>query len=146
MASLNKVFLMGNLTRDPERRTFANGGYVTRFSMATNRRYKHNGEMKEEVTFIDCDVFGSTGDAVAQYCRKGSPVIVEGRLKSEQWEDRQTGQKRSRMKVACESVQFINSAQSRTEYEPEPAPAKQQMPVYQEPLPTSEINHDDIPF
>jgi len=110
MSSLNKVFLMGNLTRDPEMRSFAGGGHVCAIGLAVNRRFHTSqGEDREEVCFVDVDVFGRQAENVATYLRKGSPVLIEGRLRLDQWDDRQTGQKRSRLKVTAESVQFIGA-------------------------------------
>jgi len=85
MSSLNKVFLMGNLTRDPEMRTFGTGGQVCAISLAVNRRFRTSqGEDREEVCFVDVDVFGRQAENVANYLRKGSPALIEGRLRLDQ--------------------------------------------------------------
>ena len=110
MASFNKVILMGNLTRDPELRYTPKGTAVTKIGLAVNRVWTNEaGEKKEEVTFVDIDMFGRTAENVAQYMRKGSPLLVEGRLRLDQWDDKQTGQKRSKLGVVAESVQFLGS-------------------------------------
>jgi len=109
MASFNKVILMGNLTRDPELRYTPKGMAVAKIGLAVNRTWRNEaGEQKEEVTFIDVDIWGRTAENVGQYMRKGSPILIEGRLKLDQWDDKQTGQKRSRLGVTAETVQFLS--------------------------------------
>jgi len=109
MSSFNKVILMGNLTRDPELRYTPKGSAVAKVGLAVNRQWKsESGEKKEEVTFVDVDVFGRTAENVGQYMRKGSSMLIEGRLKLDQWDDKQTGQKRSRLGVVAETVQFLS--------------------------------------
>lgn len=108
MANFNKVILMGNLTRDPEMRYTPKGTAVARLSLAVNRRYTtETGESKEEVTFVDVDAWGKQAEVIAQYCRKGKPLLVEGRLKLDTWDDKATGQKRSRLGVVLEGFQFV---------------------------------------
>jgi single-strand DNA-binding protein len=110
MASFNKVILVGNLTRDPELRYTPKGTAVAKIGIAVNRVYTNEaGEKKEEVTFVDVDVWGRTAENVGQYMRKGRPIMIEGRLKLDQWDDKQTGQKKSRLGVVAESVQFLGS-------------------------------------
>ncbi len=110
MASFNKVILMGNLTRDPELRYTPKGTAIAKIGLAVNRTWRNEaGETKEEVTFVDVDVFGRTAENVGQYMRKGRPIMVEGRLKLDTWDDKQTGQKRSRLGVIAETVQFLGS-------------------------------------
>src|SRR5271168_3203868 len=110
MASFNKVILMGNLTRDPELRYTPKGTAIAKIGVAVNRVWTtESGEKKEEVTFVDVDIFGRTAENVSQYMRKGRPILVEGRLKLDQWDDKQTGQKRSRLGVVAETVQFLGS-------------------------------------
>ena len=110
-AGFNKVFLMGNLTRDIEVRTIApTGTTVGGFGIAVNRQFRtKDGELRDEVTFVDCEAFGRTAETLSKYLRKGSPVLLEGRLKLDQWEDKQTQQKRSKLKVVLENVQFLSS-------------------------------------
>jgi single-strand DNA-binding protein len=108
MASFNKVILLGNLTRDPELRYTPKGMAVAKLGMAVNRSYKtESGETKEEVTFLDIDAWGKQAELISQYLRKGNPLFVEGRLKLDQWDDKQTGQKRTAVRVVMENFQFI---------------------------------------
>jgi single-strand DNA-binding protein len=108
-ASLNKVFLMGNLTRDPELRYVPSGTAVANFTLAVNRPYKDSsGEKKEDVSFIRIVVWGKMAEICGEYLAKGRPVLVEGRLKSRSWED-QSGQKRSALDVVAMNVQFLGS-------------------------------------
>lgn len=108
MASYNKVLLMGNLTRDPQLKYLPNQTPVVEFGIACNRKYKlQSGEQKEEVTFVDCSAFGRTAEVINQYFTKGKPIFVEGRLKYDQWEDKQGGGKRSKLSVSIENFQFI---------------------------------------
>lgn len=108
MSSFNKIILIGNLTRDPELRYTSKGSAVTKMGIAVNRIWKsESGEKKEEVTFVDIDAFGRMAENCAQYVRKGSLILIEGRLKLDQWDDKATGQKRSKLGVVAESVQFL---------------------------------------
>jgi single-strand DNA-binding protein len=110
MANLNKVLLMGNLTRDPEVRYTPKGTAVTELGIAVNRTYSgENGEKREEVTFVDVTVWGRTAENVGEYLRKGRPVFIEGRLQLDSWEDKQSGQKRNKLKVVADNVQFLGS-------------------------------------
>jgi single-strand DNA-binding protein len=110
MASFNKVILAGNLTRDPELRYLPKGTAVAAFSLAVNRTWKtESGESKEEVNFIDVEAFGRQAEVIAQYMRKGRPLLVEGRLKQDSWEDKTTHQKRNKLKVVLEGFTFIDS-------------------------------------
>jgi single-strand DNA-binding protein len=110
MASFNKVILVGNLTRDPELRYTPKGMAIAKLGLAVNRNWKtETGESKEEVTFIDVDAFGKQAEVIGQYLKKGRPILIEGRLRLDQWDDKQTGQKRSRLGVVAEVVQFLGS-------------------------------------
>jgi single-strand DNA-binding protein len=110
MASFNKVILAGNLTRDPELRYTPKGTAVCRFTLAVSRTWTgEDGQKKEEVSFIDIDAWGRQGEVVAQYMKKGRPFLVEGRLKQDTWEDKNTKQKQSKLKVVLESFSFIDS-------------------------------------
>ncbi len=112
MASFNKVMLMGNLTRDIEIRHTPSNTAVGNFGLAVNRKYKtQSGEQREEVAFIDCEVWGRTAEVMAQYLSKGRPVFIEGRLKFDTWEDRNGGGKRSKLSVVVDNFQFIDSGQ-----------------------------------
>jgi single-strand DNA-binding protein len=110
MASFNKVILMGNLTRDPELRYTPKGTAIAKIGLAVNRTWRsESGEQREETTFVDVDIFGRTAENVGQYMRKGRPILIEGRLKLDSWDDKNTGQKRSRLGVIAETVQFLGS-------------------------------------
>jgi single-strand DNA-binding protein len=110
MANFNKVIIAGNLTRDPELRYTSKGTAVAGLSMALNRKWKNDsGEMQEEVTFVDVDAFGRQAEVIAQYMKKGRPLLVEGRLRLDQWEDKQTGARRSQLRVVLDSFSFIDS-------------------------------------
>lgn len=114
MASYNKVILAGNLTRDPELRSLPSGNAVLRMSIAVNRRYTgKDGEAREEVTYVDIDAFGKQAETIAKYCTKGSGILVEGRLRLDQWDDRTTGEKRSKLGVVLEGFTFIGGGASR---------------------------------
>lgn len=110
MSSLNRVFLMGNLTRDPELRTLPSGTSVCNFGLAVNRRYTtSSGEDREEVCFVDIEAWGRQAETTAKFLSKGRPALIEGRLKQDRWEDSETGQSRSRMLVRADRVQFLSS-------------------------------------
>ncbi len=105
--TLNHVMLAGNLTRDPEDIQIAEGVSVANLTLAINRRYRdRHGEQREEVVFIDCEAWNRTAEVIGQYLQKGRPILVEGRLKLDQWHNEQ-GEKRSRHKVFIERFQFI---------------------------------------
>tara|TARA_A100000171_G_scaffold53094_1_gene76767 strand:+ start:7299 stop:7763 length:465 start_codon:yes stop_codon:yes gene_type:complete len=110
--SFNKVMLMGNLTRDVEIRHTGSNTAVGNFGIAVNRRYKtQSGEQREEVTFVDCEAWGRTAEVMSQYLSKGRSVFIEGRLKLDQWEDKNGGGKRSKLSVVVENFQFVDSGQ-----------------------------------
>lgn len=110
MANFNKVLLMGNLTRDPEVRYTPKGTAIATIGLAVNRTWTTEaGEKKEEVTFVDVEVWGRQAETIGQYMAKGKPIFIEGRLKLDQWDDKESGQKRSKLKVVCESFQFIGA-------------------------------------
>ena len=107
MASLNKVLLIGNLTRDPDVRMMSNGRPVCNFGLALNRNYKDSeGNRKEEVTFVDVECFGPRAEAVAKFFTKGRSIFVEGRLKLDQWESKE-GEKRSAIRVVLDNFEFL---------------------------------------
>ncbi|MEI7730947.1 MAG: single-stranded DNA-binding protein [Verrucomicrobiota bacterium] len=161
MASYNKVLLMGNLTRDPELRYLPNGNAVVTLRLAVNRRWKtETGEEREEVTFVDVEAFRRQAEVLAQYLKKGNPLFVEGRLRMDQWEDKNTHQKRSQLKVVLESFTFIGAANrgeghppgagaapthNGTVTRPAPAPAAAQAAPAMEEIPPHE-GEDDVPF
>lgn len=113
MRGFSKAIITGNLTRDPELRTTPNGASVCSFSVAVNRIYKDaNGEQREDVSFIDCSAWGKLGEMINQYAKKGSGVLVSGRLDQRSWEDKTTGQKRSRVEIVVEDFNFAGAAPS----------------------------------
>jgi single-strand DNA-binding protein len=110
MASFNKVILLGNLTRDPEVRYTPKGTAVTELGMAVNRVYTaENGEKREETTFVDVTLWGRTAEIAGEYLKKGRPVFIEGRLQLDTWDDKQSGQKRSKLKVVGEGLQLLGA-------------------------------------
>lgn len=112
MSSYNRVTLMGNLTRQPELRKTKTGAAVTDLGLALNRVWTgENGQRQEETTFVDVTVWGRAAENAAKYLQKGRSVLVEGRLQMETWQDKETGQDRSRLKVVAESLQFLGSHQ-----------------------------------
>lgn len=153
MASFNKVIIAGNLTRDPELRYTPKGSAVAGFSLAVNRTWKtESGETKEEVSFIEVEAWGRQGEVIAQYMRKGRPLLVEGRLKQDTWEDKDTHKKQSKLKVVLESFSFIDSkgqegGAASSDAPRRPAPAKPAAPG----APPAEgaengAEDDDVPF
>ena len=113
MANVNKVFLLGNLTRDPDVRSTPSGTSVCTLGMAMNRRYTTSqGEDREETCFVDVETWGRQAENCGKYLQKGRPVLVEGRLKQDQWQDKSTGETRSKIKVRAENVQFLGSGGS----------------------------------
>src|SRR6266436_4823391 len=154
MANFNKVILAGNLTRDPELRYTPKGTAIARIGMAINRSWKtETGETKEEVTFVDVDAFGRQAEVIAQYMRKGRPFLVEGRLKFDQWEDKNTHQKQSKLKVVLESFSFLDSQRTGDGGgAPVPQPARSAAPAAEIPSGTgaepemSSASEDDVPF
>ena len=161
MASLNKVFLLGNLVRDPDLRGLASGQSVCELRMDVSRRYRSgNGQDVEETCFVDVVVWGNSAKNCKQYLAKGSQVMVEGRLQLDQWEDRNGGGTRSRLRVVAEQVQFLNrrsaapDGESRNYDEGAPAPERR----YSNPAPAGGVPPmpdaggaadapvDDIPF
>ncbi len=113
MASYNRVILIGNLTRDPEVRYIPSGMAVAEIGLAVNRQFtdKNSNERKEEVTFVDVTLWGREAELAGEYLAKGRPVMIEGRLQMDTWDDKATGQKRSKLKVVGERMQFLGSPQ-----------------------------------
>jgi len=139
MASFNQVTLVGNMVRDPEIRSLQNGTQIAKFTIGVTRKWQtENGEKKEEATFIDIDTFGKVASVVEKFLRKGDPVLVEGRLKMEQWE--KDGQKRSKLIVVANSLQLLGKPVDTGARQPiqgsSPAAAPAPQPVAQ----------DDVPF
>lgn len=114
MPSFNKVILLGNLTRDPESRTTPAGTTICKFGLAVSRKFNtRDGDTKEETCFVDIDAFGKQAEAIQRYCTKGKPLMVEGRLKLDQWETAE-GQPRQKLTVACERFTFIPDGSDRS--------------------------------
>jgi single-strand DNA-binding protein len=110
MANFNKVYLIGNLTRDPELRVTPKGTAICQFGLAVNRQFKdESGALRDDTTFVDIEAWGKQGETISKFCTKGKPLFVEGRLKFDQWEDKASGQKRSKLKVVLEGFQFLGS-------------------------------------
>jgi single-strand DNA-binding protein len=153
----NKVILVGNLTRDIELRYSQNGSAIAKTAIATSHKFTVNGEKKEETCFVDITFFGRSGEVANQYLRKGSKILVEGRLSFEQWVDQTNGQKRSKHSVIVESMQMLDTRQGGGDqgYEEQggysaPAPSAQRTPerkpMPKNNLPEIDINEDEIPF
>ncbi len=154
MASFNKVILMGNLTRDPELRYTPKGTAIARIGLAVNRVWKsETGETKEEVTFVDCDAYGKTAETVGQYMKKGSPILIEGRLRLHTWEDKNTKQKQSKLRVDVENFKFVGSANRGDSGGGASSEAPRSRPAAASPAPSPEGGEadappegDDVPF
>src|SRR2546427_6655726 len=154
MANFNKVILAGNLTRDPELRYTPKGTAIAKIGLAINRTWKNEtGETKEEVTFVDVDAFGRTAEIIAQYLKKGRPILMEGRLRYQTWDDKQTNQKRSKLGVVLEGFQFLDSGRADSGA-PSDAPRPRAAAVPAGTAPTPEPlepeapphEEDDVPF
>lgn len=151
MASLNKVTLLGNLTRDPEIRYTPKGSAVVELGLALNRVWKDDqGQKQEETTFVDVTVWGKTAENCNQYLAKGRGVIIEGRLQIDQWDDKATGQKRSKLKVVAETVQFLpsgNQGDRRPDGRGQQSQQRQAPPQGQQrPAQADDDFDDDVPF
>jgi single-strand DNA-binding protein len=149
MASYNKVVLIGNVTKNLELRFTPKGKAVAKLGLAINRFWTNeSGERKEDVTFVDVDVFGKLAENCAQYLSRGRPVLVEGRLKLDSWDDKQTGQKRSRLGVVAETVQFLGSrAEQGDAHSSSEAPQPDAIDAAASPAPKTDApDGDDVPF
>lgn len=158
MRGFSKAIITGNLTRDPELRTTPSGASVCSFAVAVNRVYKDtSGSQREEVSFIDCSAWGKLGEMISQYAKKGSSVLVCGRLTQHSWEDKNTGQKRSRVEIVVDDFNFMgsglnanggnsnygaSSASDGASASADVAPATEDRPVEDE----TEIDLSDVPF
>lgn len=141
---MNIVIIKGNTTRDPEMRYLPNGTPVCQFGVAVNRKWKsESGELKEEVSFFDVEAWSRNAENVAQYFGKGSPIIVTGRLKQETWDDKQTGQKRSKIKIVMERFEFCGDTKK-----PAAAPGEGVQPDanYDGGQPGPSDDGDNVPF
>jgi single-strand DNA-binding protein len=152
MASFNKVILLGNLTRDPEVRYTPKGSAVCDLGLAVNRTYTlDNGEKREEVTFVDVVLWARLAEIAGEYLKKGRPVFIEGRLQLDTWDDKQSGQKRSKLRVIGETMQLLGSrpggagGESSDEERPARAAAARTTPPPKAAGPT-DPDDDEIPF
>jgi single-strand DNA-binding protein len=163
MPNYNKVILAGNLTRDPELRYLPKGTATARIGLAINRQWRdESGQQKEEVTFVDVDAWGKQAETICQYVKKGQPILIEGRLKLDTWDDKTTNQKVSKLRVVLEGFQFLSSgpreggpggggfsggAPDASRQQSRPAPAR---PAAAAPPPTTDEMppdaEDDVPF
>lgn len=148
---LNKVFLYGNLTRDPELKALPSGSQVANFGIATNRTYKDKNGAKQEATeFHNIVAFGRTAEVIAQYMKKGRPIFVEGRIQTRSWDDKESGKKNYRTEIVVDNFQFgADGGKSSSSagamnggHEEQPAPKDGDEIKY----PDEEINPEDIPF
>jgi len=160
MASVNKVMLVGNLTRDPEVRYTPKGSAVADIGLAINRYYNtESGEKREETTFVDITLWGRLAEIAEKYCHKGKPVFIEGRLQLDSWEDKATGQKRNKLKVVGENLQLLGSAgdsgpgggssnNQGNNYASQENPSQSSQPSQSAPATAlaDEVAEDDIPF
>lgn len=146
MPDLNRVYLMGNLTRDPELRYTPQGTAIASFGIGVNNRYKTaNGELKEEANFFDITTFAGQADVCAKFLHKGSTVLIEGRLKLDRWEDKTTGKPRTKVHVLANRVQFLSpkkNGDANAGAEPSEAPAAGSTAVAEAEPPLE----DDVPF
>lgn len=166
-SAYNKVLLMGNLTRDPELRVTPAGHQICKLSLAVNRTYTtQDGQKRDEVTYVDVDAFGRQAEIISKYFTKGRPIFLEGRLRLDQWEDKTTGEKRSRLGVVLEGFQFIGgrgdgseggSSSAYEESSPPARPAGSAQPASGSavaggsgarpaPRPDNSLDDDDVPF
>ena len=152
MRGFSKAISAGNLTRDPELRNTPSGASVCSFSVAVNRVYRDtSGEQKEDVSFIDCSAWGKLGEMINQYAKRGTGVLVSGRLDQRSWEDKNTGQKRSRVEIVVEDFNFTSNAnrdggssyQGGSSSQGSSAPNADEIP---DDIPEGEIDLSEVPF
>lgn len=143
MPSFNHVTLVGNLTRDPELKTTPKGTAICTFILAMNRKWKDDsGTEREEVTFVDVEAWNKAGETIAKYLNKGRALLVSGRLRQDSWADKVTGEKRSRLKVVCETFQFLDSRERATDSSAPPSAPDAATPVFKKEVDIDE----DVPF
>lgn len=144
MPNLNKVLIMGTLTRDPELKYTPKGTAIVELGMAINRTYTtDNGEKREEVVFVDITFWGKTAEVIGEYCKKGKPLFVEGRLQLDTWDDKESGKKRSKLKIVGDNFQFLGGKSESSDTKEE-RPQKQ--PASQQPKPPNLDAAGDAPF
>ncbi len=147
MASFNKVILLGNLTRDPEVRYTPKGSAVCDLGIAVNRAYTtDSGERREEVTFVDVVLWARLAEIAGEYLKKGRPVFIEGRLQMDTWDDKQTGQKRTRLRVVGETMQLLGGRPGGTGGAGETTGENRQTSAPPKPSARAEPDEDEIPF
>lgn len=152
MPSFNKVIFAGHLTRDPTVKFLPSQTPVAEWGMAANRKYKTaSGEQREEVCFIDCAAFGNQADVLSKYCKKGSALLVEGRLKFDQWDAKDGGGKRSKLSVIVDRFVFLSSAKQEDGDGDDSAPQQSRKPSQRPPAESpfedeQRFNEADIPF
>ncbi|MGA2052407.1 MAG: single-stranded DNA-binding protein [Opitutales bacterium] len=158
MASFNKVILMGNLTRDPEVRVTPGGHTICKFTVACNRKFKsQDGQEKEEVSYVDVDAFGRQAETISKYFSMGKPILLEGRLRQDKWEDKNTKEKRSKLMVVLEGFSFVGGGRGEgggpeagggsdyNESAPPARPAAKPGTAQRPPPPADQID-EDVPF
>ena len=147
MRGFSKAIITGNITRDPELRTTTGGSSVCSFTVAVNRNYRGtDGEQKEEVSFIDCSAWGKLGEMINQYAKKGTGVLVSGRLDQRSWEDKNTGQKRSRVEVVVEDFNFLTGMERGDNSSNGADAAAAEPEVVPDDIPEEPIDLSEIPF
>jgi single-strand DNA-binding protein len=153
MASFNKVILMGNLTRDPQVKYTPKGIAVAEIGMAVNRRWfdKATNRRKEETTFVDVTIWGRTAEVAGQYLKKGASILIEGRLQLDSWDDKESGQKRNKLRVVCEEMQMLGGRQDVSYGEESQVPAHDGPPPEGIPQGVTQAadgfaNDDEVPF
>ena len=147
MANFNKVMLMGNLTRDPEIRYTPKGTAVAEIGLAINRYFSgESGDKREETTFVDVTLWGRTAEIASEYLKKGRPVFIEGRLQLDTWEDKQSGQKRSKLRVVAEGMQLLGSRGGGGGPEENSGPGGASSAPPRKAAPPPEPDDDEIPF
>jgi len=147
MASFNKVILLGNLTRDPEVRYTPKGSAVCDLGIAVNRVYTtDSGEKREEVTYVDVVLWARLAEIAGEYLKKGRPVFIEGRLQMDSWDDKQTGQKRTKLRVVGESMQLLGGRPGGAGGAAEVGGENRQTKAPPKPSAATEANEDEIPF
>lgn len=153
MRGFSKAIIAGNVTRDPEMRTTTSGSQVCSFAIAVNRSYKDSsGAQQDQVSYIDCVAWGKSAEIICQYIKKGSPLLVSGRLEQRSWDDKSSGQKRSRTEIVIEDFSFIGNNGVASNYTPKSASTSESESsdmggdVVPDDVPDDQINLDDIPF
>ena len=145
--NFNRVILAGNLTRDPDLRYTPKGTAVAKLGLAINRTWfdQQTQEKREEVIFVDVDAFGKAAETISQYLKKGRPILIEGRLKLDQWDDKQTNQKRQKLGVVLESFQFMDAAPDESSEQKDKKWAKKKVTSDAQ-SPAQPPEEDDVPF